>query len=202
MAIKTTQPEDTVSESYISIGLGLLVVVVVGILLYNYFTQRGKQPGQEIKEETITEEATTSAQAGKAYKVQKGDTLWSISDKTYGTGFNWKKIQEANKLKEGAELEPGQKLFLPEVSPEALTQVNSPEPSASQPTASPEVEPAKQTPTTTITGNTYTVVKGDTLWDVACRAYGDCYAWTKIAQANKLVNPNLIHPGNVFTLPR
>ena len=143
------------------------------------------------------------AEAILSDKVQKGDTLWSISDKTYGTGFNWKKIQEAIKLKEGTELEPGQELFLPEVSPEALTQASSPEPSASQPTASPEVDQTKQTPKNdTITGNTYTVVKGDTLWDVACRAYGDCYAWTKIAQANKLVNPNLIHPGNVFTLPR
>jgi nucleoid-associated protein YgaU len=40
------------------------------------------------------------------------------------------------------------------------------------------------------------------LWTIAVRAYGDGYKWTEIAKANKLVNPNLIHPGNVFVLPR
>jgi nucleoid-associated protein YgaU len=45
-------------------------------------------------------------------------------------------------------------------------------------------------------------VKGDSLWKIAVRAYGDGYKWVSIAKANKLVNPNLIHSGNVLTLPR
>ena len=39
--------EEQLSESYISVGLGLLVVVVVGILLYNYFTQKGNKSAEE-----------------------------------------------------------------------------------------------------------------------------------------------------------
>jgi len=34
----------------------------------------------------------------QSYTVQKGDTLWGISKKFYGTGKDWKKIEEANKL--------------------------------------------------------------------------------------------------------
>ena len=47
----------------------------------------------------------------------------------------------------------------------------------------------------------YTVVSGDTLWGVATDQYGDGYKWVEIAKTNALVNPDLIHPGNVLTLP-
>ena len=53
-----------------------------------------------------------------------------------------------------------------------------------------------------ITGNSYTVISGDNLWDIAVRAYGDGYRWVDIAEANNLANPDLIHRGNVFKLPR
>lgn len=46
------------------------------------------------------------------------------------------------------------------------------------------------------------MVKGDHLWGIAVRAYGDGYKWVEIARENNLVNPNLIHPGNVLSLPR
>lgn len=200
--------EEPISESYISIGLGLLVVVVVGILLYNYFTQRGKQ--ETTKENKISEEATISAKPGSTYTVVEGDTLWSISEKSYGTGYNWGDIARANNLKESNKLEAGTQIVIPEVTPvpvaspvtiaSALPSTGVAEPSPSP--ASQTGETQLGTTQTPITGNTYTVVKGDTLWDIACRAYGDCYAWTKIAEVNKLENPDLIHPGNVFTLPR
>lgn len=203
--------EEPLSESYISIGLGILVVVVVGILIYNFISQRGKTQPQPSPQ--TSEEATTAARPGVTYKVQSGDTLWSISEKSYGTGFNWTDIAKVNNLAEGDKLEEGQELTIPEVTPFALTspgpeQVAMASPAASQLPATGEPAPAlpQTSPQTlapvTITGNSYTVVNGDTLWDIACRAYGDCYAWTRIAEANKLVNPDLIHPGNVFTLPR
>jgi nucleoid-associated protein YgaU len=54
----------------------------------------------------------------------------------------------------------------------------------------------------TITGNQYTVVKGDSLWNIAVRAYQDGYQWVKIADENNLGNPDKIHPGNVLNIPR
>ncbi len=51
---------------------------------------------------------------------------------------------------------------------------------------------------------TYTVVKGDCLWKIAQKFYGSGAQYTKIYDANKDTigsNPNLIYPGQVFTIP-
>lgn len=51
---------------------------------------------------------------------------------------------------------------------------------------------------------TYTVVKGDCLWNIAKKFYGNGAQYTKIYEANKSVigsNPNLIYPGQVYTIP-
>jgi len=53
-------------------------------------------------------------------------------------------------------------------------------------------------------GSKYTVQHGDTLWDIASRAYNDPEDWDTIYAANKGVignNPNLIKPGQVLNIP-
>lgn len=50
----------------------------------------------------------------------------------------------------------------------------------------------------------YTVVKGDCLWNIAKKFYGNGSKYTVIYNANKGViggNPNLIYPGQVLTIP-
>ncbi|MBP1847021.1 5'-nucleotidase [Rhizobium petrolearium] len=47
----------------------------------------------------------------------------------------------------------------------------------------------------------YTVVKGDSLWKIAAAHYGNGEEWTKIAEANSLRNPNIIHVGAELELP-
>lgn len=57
-------------------------------------------------------------------------------------------------------------------------------------------EPPKQ--------KTYTVKAGDCLWNIAKKFYGKGSDYTKIYNANKGTigsNPNLIYPGQVFTIP-
>jgi LysM repeat protein len=48
---------------------------------------------------------------------------------------------------------------------------------------------------------TYTVVSGDTLWAIAERFYGDGNKYPQIAEASGISNPDLIHPGQVVTIP-
>jgi len=48
----------------------------------------------------------------------------------------------------------------------------------------------------------YTVVRGDSLWNISTRFYGTGYNWVVISQENKLANPNLIHTGNIFNIPK
>lgn len=63
--------------------------------------------------------------------------------------------------------------------------------------------PAETSPAPTQEAKTYTVVKGDCLWNIAKKMYGNGSLYTKIANANadKIKNPNLIYPGQVLTIP-
>lgn len=53
------------------------------------------------------------------------------------------------------------------------------------------------------TTRTYTVKRGDCLWNIAKKYYGKGSQYTKIYNANrsKIKNPNLIYPGQVLTIP-
>ena len=56
----------------------------------------------------------------------------------------------------------------------------------------------------TATGDSYTVVSGDSLSKIAKNHYGDAAKWHQIYEANKAVignNPDLIEVGQVLTLP-
>lgn len=56
----------------------------------------------------------------------------------------------------------------------------------------------------TVQPKTYTVKSGDCLWNIAKKFYGNGSRYTEIYNANKGViggNPNLIYPGQVFTIP-
>jgi nucleoid-associated protein YgaU len=186
------------NEENISMVLGALVIVIIGMLIVNYFKDKRSQ--------TLPEALSTQNQTqnGKTHTVVKGETLWSIAEDVYGSGYNWSDIYNTNKLN-SQNLEVGQVLTLPQIAAKQPTETKT--------VSVTKVEPIKestkitaaevtQLKTVTITENNYTVTKGDFLWSIAVRAYGDGYKWVNIAKANKLTNPNVIHPGNVLVLPR
>ena len=76
---------------------------------------------------------------------------------------------------------------------------NSGQPSTS--TRPAEVTPPKTNPP--VATRTYTIVKGDTLWGIATKFYGNGSQYTKIYNANKSIikNANLIYPGQKIVIP-
>lgn len=57
---------------------------------------------------------------------------------------------------------------------------------------------------TKVAPDTYTVKKGDCLWNIAKKFYGDGAKYTEIYHANRKTiggNPNLIRPGQLITIP-
>jgi nucleoid-associated protein YgaU len=174
------------NESLISIILGTVVVIVVGVLIFNYFKGVGKEEGVITlppEEVQLVEEEGKIVPLGlpTTYTVQEDDNLWKIAEKFYSSGYNWVDIANENNLANANILLVGQELNIPKA------EVIMPTVEVSQPT---------------INGDSYTVEKGDNLWEIAVRAYGDGYQWVEIASENGLGNPDLIHPGNILTIPR
>jgi nucleoid-associated protein YgaU len=56
-------------------------------------------------------------------------------------------------------------------------------------------------PTATPAPQTYTVQRGDTLSAIARRFYGHASEYRRIAAANNIANPDLIHPGQQLVIP-
>ena len=63
------------------------------------------------------------------------------------------------------------------------------------------VEKKQPRETTKEPEKTYTVKKGDTLWNIAKKELGDGTRYKEIAKLNNISNPNKIYPGQVFRLP-
>lgn len=170
-------------DSIISFILGLAVVVVIGMLTINYVKSRTIETPTANSEKKI-EQGTTEANTSSTYTVAKGDSLWSIAQKTIGSGYNWIDIRDANKLTNANQIEVGQTLMIPAVTKREPGQIAN---------ASVEVKRP--------TDGKYTVKHGDSLWNIAVEVYGTGFRWVEIAKANNLTSPNFIHTGNVLVLP-
>lgn len=171
-------------STYFFLGLSVLVFVFyflfkTKIHLYKNIVKR-KSSQKKI-------ERTTPPKKEKIYQVKENDTLWLIAEKFYGSGFNMEDIMKANNLTNPDIIKEGQILIIPSVKPKSPTQGEIDNHQTKK------VEEAK---------NYYIVQPGDDLWQIALKNYGDGYAWPRIAQANKLSNPDIIEPGTKLIIPR
>ena len=115
------------AESTISMILGVVVVVVAGIILFNYFkgfikkqSEKESETTKQLQEEMFNEEVEEGTPAFNGelptkYAVEKGDSLWKISIKFYGYGYNWVDISKENNLLNPEQIEVGQELNIPNV---------------------------------------------------------------------------------------
>lgn len=179
-------------ESYTSLILGALAVLIIGILILafakgNKILQKGL-----VGDSTKTENQKQNSNTSSAYTIKPGDDLWSISQDVYNDGYRWIEIAKANKLENPGVIHVGNKLVIPTSS------ITKTEPARK---LAQETQ-ATITQNNSITGTTYEIKKGDNLWDISVRAYADGYRWIEIARANNLENPDLIFSGNILKIPR
>jgi nucleoid-associated protein YgaU len=134
--------------------------------------------------------AAPAEQVPAIYVVRAGDTLWDIAGKLYGDSTLWPAIYEVNKTIIGGNpnlIYPNQRLTIP-ANP-------------------PRIQPPVTTPPAPQTGpgiGLYTIVRGDTLSDIAFRTYGNAGRWPEIYARNQRVigaDANLIFPGTVLDMP-
>ena len=106
------------TEEVVSMFLGLVIVVVVGGLIFNYF-QKNKGtidiPGSNSEIVLTNKDEKLTSNGEKIYKVKKGDSLWKIALAEYNDGYSWTKIATANNLKNPSDLNVNQELVLPKI---------------------------------------------------------------------------------------
>lgn len=199
-------------HSYINLILGVLIVGVIAILLFNYFS---KPKGEVSQISQITQESTTTQQIADVnkdnlpgkYTIKEGDTLTNIAKNYYGDSFLYEKIAEINKLQDANIIEVGQVIDIPKIDTAATKPTSTLNAQASpNPTTPVEGGTGGAINQTEwgekISGDTYVTQSGDWLSKIAGRAYGDIYAFDKIAKANNITNPDEIEPGMVLKIPR
>lgn len=106
-------------------------------------------------------------------EVKKGDTLWGIAEKYLGSGSRYREIMSLNSLT-SATIHPGLVLSIPGTNVKAN-------------------EASKKT-------KTYSVKKGDTLWDIATKYLKNGSRYVEIMSLSKITSTT-IHVGQVLTLP-
>ncbi len=192
------------NQSRLSMILGALIVLVVGILVFNYFNKNSADLGPA--QQTQMEEDVSPENLPGKYTVKEDDTLFTVAEKYYKDGYKFTEIAKANNISNPDQIEVGQVLEIPKIEEVPVLSeapaIEEPSNAAPGSKGAPDVTMMQQSWGPEITSNTYTVVEGDWLSKIAGRAYGNIYAYDRIAKANNIANPDLIEPGQVLTIPR
>jgi len=188
------------NESMLSMLFGVVTVILIGVLVFRMYKVNKPEISQlaeqtsaptaqvgEVKVEVKEDGSKVPVELPEKVVVEKGQHLWQIAEKHYGSGYNWVDIAKENGLKNPSQLAVGQELKLPKVAVKVVEQAT---------VAKTDDVGVK------IEGESYTVVKGDTLWNISVRAYADGYRYSEIAKVNNIAHPNYIEVGQVIKLPR
>lgn len=175
-------------EGQLSVLIGIIILIISAVFVFRYV--------DSLRSNSDSTPAPVSEERGISHTVAKGESLWIIAEKYYQKGSDWTRIAEANGIDDASKIEIGQTITIPNVDITTAT------PETTEPSPIPQITDEAATTTNEITENTYTVTKGDSLWKIALRAYGDGNKWVDIASVNNLKNPSIIHTGNTFTIPR
>jgi len=143
------------------------------------------------------ESPVMSDAAGRTYKVQAGDTLTSIAQKTLGAESRWHEIAEANPLIDPIKLRIGQVLKLPAPPGAATT-------AAAHGAAFTPIPGATTQPRDPSGRIIYIVRPQDSLASIAKQYYGTRELWKTIYSANRGVigsNPDKLEPGTKLLIP-
>ena len=147
-----------------------------------------------------------NAKPGKGYTkyiVKAGDTLWKIAEKTYKSGFNYTDLVAYNKIQNPNSLVVGQELLMPTLVPKLPTDPTVlSQGGVGGPEVQGEIGEGAMTGVVTDTSTNYSVVKGDTLWSIAERTFGDGFAWKQLANANGISDPVKLEVGTKLVIPR
>ena len=178
MPQRKKQAKTTWQDNYAGLILGAIIVVILGLLVANFFSKRNQEIGNGVNTSQAQEQ---QAENSTQYKVVSGDSLSKISEKLYGSGDMWPVLARVNNIANPSLIYADTNLEIPakEKAQELKTQM---------------------------TQTTYQIQTGETLFTIAEKMYGNGSKWIVLDQANhvgRLPNGNpLIFAGNTIVIPR
>ncbi len=186
MATKKKSRKINWQENYASFILGAIIVVILGLLVANFITNRNKSIDNGAQ--TTADQQQQMADQNKAdvvkpgeYKVANGDSLSKIAEKYYGDINMWPVLARVNNITNPNVIFADMTLNVP--SKDDAVKMNE-----------------------QMFATNYKVNSGDTLFKIAEEVYGDGSKWGLIAKANnigRLPNGNpLIFEGSNLVIPR
>lgn len=215
MSLKSFLKTVKLQESTLSMLFGVLVVLIAGFAIVRIFAQY-KQNAPDTLPITETVNNQENSLEPQTHTVSTGESLWTIAEKYYGTGYKWVDIKEANNLRDANGIAVGQELIIPNGN-ELIAQANSDTENQTEPLPSNELESQQENtqvtntdgPSTSeiqVTKNntekgTHIVLKGESLWKIAQQYYNDGNKWVNIAKANNLETPSVITAGVTLEIP-
>lgn len=181
------------TEETISIVFGIVLIIILLVSAYSFFSNRRNSP--QITLEAASTQSADLTQNGpyepvQTYTVLEGESLSSIAKKLYGDIVYWPLISMENRIEDVNTIRAGEVLDLP--GRDVLLDFTK------------KVKPGQILTGVSIealTDKTYQVKKGDTLWHICERRYGDPRKYVDIAKINKIQNPNYIEVDWQLTLP-
>ncbi|MCA9390378.1 LysM peptidoglycan-binding domain-containing protein [candidate division WWE3 bacterium] len=197
-----------------------VLIVVAGFLIYTVFSNQNsletindvdlandttEQTDSTMEQADESDTTPNEPEGGTTYKVQAGDTLWSIAQKAYGDGYKWREIADANGISiDNTSLDVDQELSLPALGGPSETTTDTNDDAAMTDDESTdttdeqanedqnnqdESDETQSTEDSEMTAGesdqmglpaTYTIQHGDTLWSIAQKFYGNGDMWHKI----------------------
>ncbi len=175
----------TLVQAVLAVGLTSTAVTTTGPWVAHAEAAIAATPAQPQASSTVASHLTAVQATSKPRRaatstvdVRRGDSLWAIAERHFGSGERWREIADlnrnrlmpdGNRFRDASTILPGWTLLIPANAANGVV----------------------------------TVEQGDTLWEIAEKQYGDGTKWPAILEANgaRIEDPNLIYPGQRLRIP-
>ena len=164
-------------ENYAGLILGAIIVIILGLLIVNFFSRKN----EDISDGQQVDLSQQEESKPEEYKVVANDSLSKLADKFYGDIELWPVLARENNIANPNIIHVDSTLKIPSKDQALQTKEQ-------------------------MTQTTYKVEKGETLFIIAQKMYGDGSRWPTIARANnlgRLPNGNpLVFAESTIKIPR